>query len=90
MPSDSQLCYCTGNVGRVGHTVVMSKAAEDDHAIILLRLLVCLGSCNVFGPWLFLLLDGGVAFGVNVFEEGVGCLGVDVLNGGWSHLSALN
>ncbi len=88
--SISQLCYCTSNVGFGARTVVMSKAAEDDHAIILLRLLICLGSCNVLGPGLLLLLDGRVAFVVNVLEEGVGSLEVEVLKGGWSHLSALN
>ena len=78
------------NSRRVGHTVIVSKAAEDDHAIILLRLLLCLSSGDKFHPWLFLLLDSRIAFDVNVLEEEIGNLRFEVLLFGRGHLNALN
>ena len=64
----------------------MSEAADDNHAIVFLGFPTCLGSGSVFHPWLFLLLDGWVAFVVEVLEEGLECLRLEVLLVGWCHV----
>ena len=60
------------------HTIVMSQTAYYDHAVAGFRLFALLDSCNVFLPWLFLLLNSRVAFGGDIAKETFGCLELEV------------